>query len=329
MKHRIAALASTLLVSACALGTPSGSGPTAPPSSAPPATSSPTATACRLPVASGDAPTDGSANHGARGHGGFLQFPGGTFSPDPASLGSYAQAARTWVPVPRAWVAPDGRSYAYPEYRAGGGPVGGIIHVVDIASGADHPLGVPAPSMPIGWEAAGIYIARVVPNSGAPPNGLSLLDPRTGGLRQIAAGGSWTLIAGGLAVGADIDPTIARPPGPGGPGSANRVNGLNLDTGAQSVVGTYPGTAVILLGAQGSTLLLGLAGPDRYTVKLGSTTLFEGPVTGQQPSGPAVVDGGTVWMSGVGGVFRSTSGAPAERFAVPGGQLAVVAGACR
>ncbi len=333
MKHLVPALA--LALAGCSLGSPNSASP--PPSTPTPVeataaatpAATPSATACRLPVAGGDAPTDGVATHGAKGHGGFLQLPGGTFAGDPSSLGAYVLGAGRWVPVQRAWVSPDGKSYAYPEYRTAPGPVTGIIHVVDIASGADRPLGVPAPSMPVSWEAAGIYIARVVPNSDAPPQGLSLLDPASGSLRQITSSGIWTLVAGGAAFGSDLDSTIAPPPGGGGPGAANRVSMLKLDNGQASLVSTYPGTNVAVLGAQGSNLLLGLTTADRYSVKLGSSVLYDGAVTDSRPSWPVVVDGNTIWLSGNGAVWRSVSGGAAERLSVPGLQLSAVAGACR
>lgn len=331
MKHFVPALA--LLAAGCGMGS-STNPPLATPtpveatSTATPAPT-PGATACRLPVAGGDAPTDGNASHGAKGHGGFLQVPGGAFAADPASLGSYVLGAGKWVPVQRAWVSPDGKSYAYPEYRTAAGPVTGIIHVVDIASGADRPLGVPAPSMPVSWEAAGIYVARVVPNSDARPQGLSLLDPASGSLRQITASGTWTLIGGAAAYGSDLDATIALPPGGAGPGAGNRVSMLKLDTGQASIVGTYPATNVALLGAQGANLLLGFTTADRYSVRLGSSVVFDGAVTAPQPSGPAVLDGNTIWLSGTGAVWRSVNGGTAERLAVAGMQLAVVGGACR
>jgi hypothetical protein len=333
LKHFVPVVA--LLAAGCGLGSPTSTNPPlttpTPVEAASTATPAPTpaATACRLPVAGGDAPTDGNAGHGAKGHGGFLQWPGATFAADPASLGAYVLGAGKWVPVQRAWVSPDGKSYAYPEYRNVGGPATGIIHVVDIASGADRPLGVPAPSMPVSWEAAGIYIARVVPNSDARPQGLSLLDPVSGSLRQITASGTWTLIGGAAAYGSDLDTTITPPPGGAGPGAGNRVSMLKLDTGQASVVGTYPATNVALLGVQGSSLLLGLTTADRYSVKLGSSVLYDGSVTAPQPSGPAVLDGNTIWLSGNGAVWRSVNGGTAERLTVAGMQLSVVAGACR
>src|SRR5262245_6664422 len=167
---------------------------------------------CRLPVASGDAPVDGSPAHGSAGHGGFVQFPAGTFAADPASLGSYDRALGRWVPVFRAWVSPDGARYAFPEYRTAPGPVTGIIHVVDVATGADHPFNVPAPSMPVGFESEGVYVVRVLPNSDAPTQGLAVFDPAGGGLRQVTASGTWYAVGGGGAFGVDLDPGIAPPP---------------------------------------------------------------------------------------------------------------------
>src|SRR5215475_3877115 len=93
---------------------------------------------CRLPIASGDAPVDGRTADGTAGHGGFVRVPGGAFTADPASLGTYDRAVSRWLPVFRAWVSPDGTKYAWSEYRTATGPVTGIVHVVDAASGAEH-----------------------------------------------------------------------------------------------------------------------------------------------------------------------------------------------
>lgn len=332
MKHQVAALA--LLMTACGTGAGSATTPapsaTASASAAPVTpTPSPSTAACRLPVAGGDAPTDGNPAHGARGHGGFLAIPAGTFTADPASLATYVLSAAKWVPVPRAWVSPDGKSYAYPEYRTAAGPVTGIIHVVDIASGADRPLGVPAPSIPVSWDAAGIYVARVVPNSDARPTGLSVLDPSSGGLRQITPSGTWTVVGSDSAYGADLDSSLAPPPGGGGPGAANRVWKLSLAGGSPAVVATFPGSNVSVLGVRGSDLVLGIVTADRFTVKAGSTTIYDGAITAPQPTQPIVVDGNAIWLSGAGGVWRSDGGGPARQFAVPGLQLAIAGGACR
>jgi hypothetical protein len=177
-------------------------------------------------VASGDAPADGNPSHGTKGRGGFLDLSSGTFTTDPNSLASYDLAVGKWLPVPRAWISPDGLRYAYPEYRVGPGPATGLIHVVDARTGADRALAVPAPSMPISFEGAGVYIVRVIPNSGAGPQGLAVLDTGSGSVHQLQAGGLWEYVGGNFAFGRDVDASI--PPPPAGPLAANRVNQLNL-----------------------------------------------------------------------------------------------------
>src|SRR5579872_1963898 len=127
------ALAAVLFLTACAGGSqptatssstaaataghPSGSAPTTPASTAtysPSVSSSPgeaSTLSCRLPVIS---PTTG-----AEPPGGWISFPGGQFTRDPASLPgrlqshvpSYDRAIGRWVPVEANNVAPDGATY--------------------------------------------------------------------------------------------------------------------------------------------------------------------------------------------------------------------------
>ncbi len=283
--------------------------------------------ACRLPVASAAAPTDGNNSHGTTGTGGFVQFPAGTFSVDPQSSGTYDLAAHKWLPVPHAWVSPDGTRYAYPEYRSAAGPATGVIHVVDVASGADHPLNVPAPSAPVSWETSGLYIARVVPNSDAPPQGLSRLDPASGALKQITPDGIWSQVGVDSAYGTDLDTSIQAPPN-AGPGAGNRLRSLRLDTGAVTVVQTFPGQQATLLALQGSTPVLIVTATGTTQVRAGPATLYNQSAATPGPMPPADVDGSTLWLSGTDGVWHSLSGGPLQRTAVPL-QAALVAGACR
>jgi hypothetical protein len=151
-------LLGTLVIAGC------GAAPTSDAHSAPPpATSGPVASpapsgapvapaVCKLPVASGDAPTDGRTGDGTPGHGGFVQFPDGSFMGDPASLGSYDRFVSRWLPASRATVAPDGTRYAWTD--------GAVLHVVDAANGADHPFTMPAPSAVVSFENEGVYVAR-------------------------------------------------------------------------------------------------------------------------------------------------------------------------
>jgi hypothetical protein len=133
------------------------------------------ATSCKLPV-SGLLP----------GSGGFLQMPGGSFKPDPASnIPAPGQADQAglrrgytydpvhakWLPVPRDWVMPDFSAYVYVgnEMVTSNQPA---LHRVDVTSGKDAlwPHGADLYGYPVALRPEGVY--------GAPgPEILVLLDP--------------------------------------------------------------------------------------------------------------------------------------------------------
>ena len=309
-----------------AVSSPTASG--TPLSSAAP-TATPTAAGCKLPVASGDAPTDGNPAHGTTGNGGFLAIPAGTFTLDPGSLAAYDSAVSKWVAVPRAWISPDGTRYAWPEYRAVGGPATGIIHVVEIASGADKTFNVPAPSMPVSYEAAGVFITRVVPASDAPPQGLSMIDPTSGSFKQFIADGNWTALGGGFAYGGDIDTSVAVPAA-SGPGEVhNRVRKIELATGAVTPVMSYPGSNVRVLGVRGTNPIVSVLTPAGHRQIQVPAVIYDQPTSPDEPVDPIVVDGPAIWFSGHKAVYRwdgsGVLGAPIP--VAP--QLAIPAGACR
>ncbi|HXM54323.1 MAG TPA: hypothetical protein VOB72_02965 [Candidatus Dormibacteraeota bacterium] len=300
---------------------PAGSSPGAAPVLPTPSATPPT---CRLPIASGDAPVDGRAADGVTGHGGFLDLPAATFSGDAASLGSYDRAVSHWLPVFRAWVLPDGSHYAW------GDPSAPVIHVVDTTTGTDRPLAVPSVSAVVSFDPEGLYVTTVVPGSGAPPRGLSLLNPATGASRQITADGRWVVVGNGFAFGQDLDTSAAAPPG-GGPAAANRVRRLDLRTGAVTTLATYSGASVQVLAVYGSEPVVAVTAGAIYTVFLGTgTTVFTGPTADADPGVPAVVDGATVWFSSQNAaVWRWTGSGRASRVADVPLRGLQVAGACR
>ncbi len=258
-----------------------------------------------------------------------MQFPGAAFSPDPGSLGAYDRAHSRWVPVFRAWVAPDGNHYAYTANASGTGPVAGSVHVVDVVTGAERTVPVPAPSNVVSWEAEGIYVVRVIPNSGAPPQGLTLVDPNAGSFRQITADGIWTQVGGGAAWGADVDPAIAPPPG-GGPGGANRLRRLDLASGAVTIAGTFPGANVGLLGVLPTGPVYSVSSATTYVVTSPAGQLFSAPISNSNPAAPAVVDGATIWFSSFSSaVWRSDAGGPVQQVATTSLPVTLIAGACR
>jgi hypothetical protein len=285
-------------------------------------------------VATGDAPLDGNPAHGARGHGGFVQFPGGTFSIDPASLGTYDRAQSKWLPVPRAWVSPDGGRYAYSVNPVGpGGPATGTIHVVDVASGGDRSVVVPSTSNVLSYESEGIYVVHVVPSSGAPSAGLGLVDPASGSFKQITAAGTWSAIGGGYAWGADLDTSIAPPPGE--MNAANRLSKVDLKTGAVSVVARYPGQSVRVLGVGSGQPVLAFGplpnGPAYSINRLDGIKMFASDTPSPIPTGPIVTDNGAIWFSSVSGsVWRwDDPHQGVHRVAATPLQSANVAGTCR
>jgi hypothetical protein len=157
---------------------------------------------CRLPVV-----TSSQA--------GWLAFPGGSFQADPKAniqlpgysaapffWKSYVKAYERWLPVPRDAISPDGQHYAYADPPAASGqPKLGGVHVVDLASGADHLFRPAAENWAVlDFEAEGVYLAAQ-PSGPAPPKGLWLLDPSTQHLRQIETSHSWDYISGGGAWG--------------------------------------------------------------------------------------------------------------------------------
>jgi len=336
MRTRPAIVLMALVLSACSLGGSPSPNPTPTSSSSQTPTSAPSSTAspspiaaCRLPVAGGDAPIDGNPAHGSAGHGGFVQFPTATFSADPASQGTYDRARSRWLPVSRAAVSPDGEHYAYTANQPATGPVAGSIHVVDVATGTERSIPVPAPSNVLSWESEGIYVVRVIPSSGAPPQGLVLVNPTASTFRQVSADGIWTQIVGGKAWGADLDAGIAPPAG-GGPGAANRVRQLDLATGAASTFASYPGENVSVLGGGGPVPLLAHTTATTYSVVATGGALFSGAIVNSNPTVPLVVDGTVTWFSSFSGaVWRSDSGGPIHQVATTPLTASMVAGACR
>jgi hypothetical protein len=120
------------------------------------------------------------------GSGGFVQMPGGVFTPDPTSNlpipGQIDQAGLRrgytydpvhlkWLPVPRDWVMPDFSSYVYVgnEMVIGNQPA---LHWVDVATGKDSlwPHGEDIYGFPTALRPEGVY--------GAPgPEIFVMVDP--------------------------------------------------------------------------------------------------------------------------------------------------------
>lgn len=178
---------------------------------------------CRLPI---------YAN--GPGSGGFIVFPNGNFIADPRSAvtapspspgpspappqyggyqgwwgTTYDRAYSRWLPVPYAWVSPDGKRYAYP-----GQPDG--VYVQNITNGTQIEIAEGKSWQVLDLEATGVY--AVTGQTG----GLWFLS-LSGTVTQIASSGYWNAVWGSFAYGAA---TSQVPQGAG-----NTILRLNLSNG--------------------------------------------------------------------------------------------------
>ena len=289
----------------------------------------PDSLACKLAVASGDAPSDGTPTHGSRGKGGFVDGSTAAFTNDPRSLGAYDRKLDKWLPVGRAWVSPDGQRYAYGSYPQGARPASGVIHVVDAVTGADRPLSVPAPAVVVDYAPEGIYFSGVHPYSDASATGLSLLDPQSGSYRQITAERTWTAIGGGYAWGVDQDQSIAPAPqtGPGAVG--NRVQQLKLSDASISTWFRSAGTAVTILALDPENKpVLGLLSGGNFAVRAGGAQVYSAAVGSDNPAGPGVTDARGTWLGSASGAVWLYRSGQLRKLATAPLQPVVIAGGC-
>ena len=194
---------------------------------------------CRLPL--------GGA---ASSNGGFLVFPGATFTPDPTATpdplpkGAYDRAVGKWLPVDIQEVSPDGTHYAF-AIPPGMPPASdNKVHVVDAATGLDRTFPATHPWSVVDYGTDGVYLHESTVNGAYVSNGLWRLDPSTGRVDELAAKGDWKGEANGVAWGID-------PPGDyrsASPSPNNRVVRLDLRTRQQSTYVQNPNATYAWLG---------------------------------------------------------------------------------
>jgi hypothetical protein len=162
---------------------------------------------CRLPIGFGQSIS------------GFITYPDGTFTPDPASAPAtnpyrgpnsssigwsftpaYDWPAAKWLPIPQPFLSPDGAAYAYDERvyppvgptpinGPGPGPTSTRIHVVDVATNKDRTL-IDGPTL---WSVVAyrnqlVYMIHpCYEGCGSDAGGLWTMDPATGAVHQIVA----------------------------------------------------------------------------------------------------------------------------------------------
>lgn len=224
MRFVVLVAATTMLALSCSYANPAASASPAavrPESSATPSPSSVAGGAlnCRLPISTSAVP----------GTAGFITFPGGTFSVDPASdprLPGHSDSSHVnnytydfsrsrWLPTSWRAVARDGSAYAYWD--------GTSVHVFDLNSGRDSSLGAP-PAWDQLMQPPSIFalaVEGVYAQAGLP--GLWLIGSADTQL-QVTKEGYWDAVANGVGWGR---PTNSYP----GAGAVYSILRLDLKTG--------------------------------------------------------------------------------------------------
>ena len=221
---------------------------------------SPSALTCRLPaisaidLARGDNPAGG----------GFVQMPGGQFTPDPraasAGLGRpvYDPAIHDWLPQPKGSIwqqypsdlqqAPDGWSYVYESEKEGPPnpdgpappPASVAIHVVDIRTGSDrvvYEFSGPPYYNAIDYTPPMIALTPACFECGAGGSNIWSLDERRGSLAKVTDLQSYWSVRHGSAWGGVTTTTS----------SMDRLVQVSLSTGTVTTWLTEPGTELRLL----------------------------------------------------------------------------------
>lgn len=268
MKRWFAAVA--LLLSACSQSsTAAHVSPS--PSAAPTASAGPTPStsptplpkvnfSCRLPVVT-SAPGSAGINY----HGGFIQFPAAQLTGDPQGtmvaraedvvtatapvltgdgvVPFYDRAQSRWVPAQAGQSLADGSQYAYVSFHASTGIF--TVHVVTVATGSSRSFKVSELTNPqvADFGPAGVYLYNQS-GLGGPGEGLWLLDPQTGAIKQVRAIARLWMVRSGYAWVARLDPRDKTVWTPSELAPANSLVRIDLATGAETEwyyqAGHYP-----------------------------------------------------------------------------------------
>jgi hypothetical protein len=316
----------TMLASACG-GTPTPTANHSPAGATHSAAAASGTLSCRLPVA-GFVPSapkgqpnnsvgpDGQDNQ--KGTGGFLDLPGGTFTPAKDSNRMYLASAKQWLPVTTQAISPDQGSYVLNRLsqHPGAAPTASMV-LVEIATKAERPLYTPPDgqlAFALAFTSRGIYV-EVVSTTGPGPSELLVIDPATGASHAVAGGQTppgvsysvFTAISGDSAWGMRITGSQAQP--------SYQLIRLNLAEGTLVIWRQSETTPLFVLGfdadgspmvgggpmsadgAQANLLLLRAAG-ESTSIPIKGGTFFQGrgtPVNDAHGTWFGSADG-SIWL---------------------------------
>ena len=251
---------------------------------------------------------------------------------------SWDRTFSRWVPAEREGISPDGARYAYaiagsdyPKMN-----LHPLLHLVDIGTGADRIIRLPALDPFLTWGVAsftteGIYL-RKLPYEGISPPGLWLLDPTTGSVQLAARDSALSSPRAGAVWVNSLDPadTGALPDAYSGTLLPNEVIRQDLKSGARVVWFYRPGKSVHLLGVDQSGHPFVLVATGQSSADRVELWLVPAPGSGQRLwSGSQaadlsglVGDAHAVWFSGPAGIFMYTPVGGFQKIPVVTGQIA-------
>jgi hypothetical protein len=170
---------------------------------------------------------------------GFISFPSGVVTIDPAGKGGayFDRAFSRWLPVGRDAVSPDGAHYAYVDL---GAPGVFYVHVVDVRTGSDRALrengsGFSFQPFVFDYATEGIYLTQAFERIQA---GLWLVVATTGAMRQVSKVGGLQVSAGnGVFWSGDVNPADPNPVVTGSSAGTlpDQIDRLDLRSGRQVV----------------------------------------------------------------------------------------------
>ena len=200
---------------------------------------------CRLPVWGAFGTATGAA--------GFLSFSTKTLVRDStAPVGSqfYDRAYSKWLPTWRDAVSPDGSRYAYAKGDSTHVPTMGTLHVVDVATGADHTIYSGRPMyIVVDFAAEGIYVTSA---DSEVPVGLLLMNPSGGQPRLISRTILRPALGNGAVWGVGFDPADPHPGMGGMIGPQNEILRFDPRTGSATRWLYKPGASFEILGFDSS-----------------------------------------------------------------------------
>ena len=308
---------------------------------------------CRLPVVQ-PLPTGSALFQTA-----FVDFPGGAVTIDPKgafeqhnelytsvalphlaglSWPAWDQPFSRWVPAEREAISQDGAHYAYTiagsDYpKSNHHP---LLHLVDIGTGADRIITLPALDPFLTWGVAsftteGIYL-RKLPYEGISPPGLWLLNPTTGSVQLAASDSALSSPRAGTVWVNSLDPADAGALRDAYSGTIlpDEVIQQDLKSGARVVWFYRPGKSVHLLGLDQSghpfvLVATGQSSADRVELWLVPAPGSGQPLwSGSEASNLSALvgDAHAVWFSGPGGIFIYTPAGGFQKVPAVTGQIA-------